>query len=159
MNKRKYKYIALTVLTLIITLFIFGNSFSGFDASHHTSESVSEMILPNKYASSEKVLLIIRKSAHLVEYAALGAAVWMLFNSIARDYGKSFFGTSLFYTLAVAVADEHIQSYSDRTSSTGDIILDFCGAVIGFFVGWLVIKIYTYIKRRIKKTDKAGGQS
>ena len=151
--------IVLIAAIAVITSVIFINSFADIDSSHQSSGAVAQVIAPSAKYNVGNIELIIRKAAHVIEYAVLGITVAAFIINIKKAFGKSFFGASLFYTLAVAVADEHIQSYSDRTSSTGDIMLDFCGAVIGFFVGWLVIKIYTYIKRRIKKSDKAGGQS
>jgi len=133
---------------LIFTLFIFGNSFAGYDMSHDTSNSISEIILPDKYSDSEKVLLIIRKMAHLIEYAALGMAVMQFAKYVEKDYRKKLYALACFYVLFVAVLDEHIQSFSDRTSSTGDILLDFFGALIGFAIVLVVHFIYEKFKNK-----------
>lgn len=154
MNKRIVKYGVLIGIVVAITVFIFSNSIRSYDASRNTSDAVSEIILPNEYATNEAISLLIRKIAHLVEYAALGCAVMLVVLAFRNDAGKMLYGTGLFYVLAVAVIDEHIQSFSDRTSSTGDIILDFGGALIGFLVSWLVVKLYTARIRRCKKTDR-----
>ena len=56
----------------------------------------------------------------------------LLVYRIKKDYGVGLYATAFFYVLLVAVLDEHIQSFSDRTSSTGDILLDFIGSLTGF---------------------------
>ena len=147
MKKRMVRCGIMLAAILIVTLFIFGNSFAGYDMSHDTSNSISEIILPDKYSDSEKVLLIIRKMAHLIEYAALGMAVMQFAKCVEKDYRKKLYAFACFYVLFVAVLDEHIQSFSDRTSSTGDILLDFFGALIGFAI---VITIY-FICVKLKK--------
>lgn len=154
MNKRVLKYMVLIGLVAIITLLIFCNSLSNYDKSHYTSDVVSGLILPNKYVDNETVELIIRKMAHLVEYALLGCVVILTVLRFRGDTGEKYYGTALFYVLAVAVIDEHIQSFSDRTSSTGDIILDFCGAILGFFIGWLLMKAYAKIKRYFQRAGQ-----
>jgi VanZ family protein len=84
----------------------------------------------------------------------LGIAATLIINRIARDYGRSAWGFGFFYVLAVAVTDEHIQSFSGRTSSTADIILDFCGGLIGFFAGWITVLVYMAIKHRYNKRKR-----
>ena len=128
------------MLTVIvaITLFIFGNSLLGYNTSHNTSDAVSDLILPDAYSRDETALLIIRKAAHLIEYAALGFAVMLLAEYVSRTYGKKLYGTALFYVLFVPVLDEYIQSFSDRTSSIGDVLLDFLGALLGFALLFLM---------------------
>lgn len=130
----------------LITLFVICNALEGLEKSRDASNAVSDVILPQKYSQNKDMRLLVRKTAHLVEYAALGAAVMLLAKEILLDFKKKCYGTALFYVLAVAVADEHIQRFSDRTSSTGDIILDFSGALLGMFVAWLVLKMFAIIK-------------
>jgi VanZ family protein len=148
MKKRMVKYGIMLAAILTVTLFIFGNSFAGYDMSHDTSNSISEIILPDKYSDSEKVLLIIRKMAHLIEYAALGMAVMHFIKCVEKDYRKKLYALACFYVLFIAVLDEHIQSFSDRTSSTGDILLDFFGALIGFAIVITMHFVYVKLKKR-----------
>ena len=117
-------------------------------ASHDASGNVA-VIFTDKVADKETLELIVRKSAHMIEYAFLGVPVICMSLRIYDRYKKPLLGFSLFYVLAVAVTDEHIQSFSDRTSSTGDIILDFFGAMIGFLLGWILVRIYSVIKCRL----------
>ena len=152
MKKQFFKYVMFTMGLLLITSFIFMNSFNDSYVSHNLSDAVVEIILPPKYALADGISLLIRKTAHLIEYAALGVAVITLAKQVEKDFGKKYYSMTLFYVLAVAVIDEHIQSFSDRTSSTSDILLDFAGAVIGMLAVlgtmWIVKRI-----RRIKKGE------
>lgn len=156
MKRDRNIYIELILFCLIavVTGFIFFNSVKDYQESHNYSNSIADIIVSAGEKQNVAIETIIRKAAHVIEYAILGVAVMALTLHIKQAFQRTFVGTSLFYTLAVAVADEHIQSYSGRTSSTGDIILDFCGAVIGFFVGWIIIKSYTYIKHRCKRKQE-----
>lgn len=146
-KKRIVRCGIMVAVTIIVTLFIFGNSFADYDISHNTSDSVSDIILPDKYSDSETVLLIVRKLAHLIEYAVLGIAVMVLVEFNEFDFRKKLYAAAFFYVLMVAVLDEHIQSFSDRSSSTGDILLDFFGALIGFAIVITINFIYMKFKK------------
>ena len=139
---------AIIALIVVITLLIFSNSFADVAKSHQSSSAIVEAIAPSQTVNDGEIELTIRKAAHLVEFAALGMAVAVLVVRIKKEINKSFWGVSLFYVLAVAVTDEHIQSYCDRNSTTSDILLDFCGALIGIVIGWLIIKGYEKIRRK-----------
>lgn len=148
---KKLKYGILLAAVLGITLFIFGNSFLSYDLSHNTSNSVSEIILPDEYSHDESALTLIRKAAHLIEYAALGFFVMLLVTCIQKDFGKRLHAAASFYVLLAAVLDEHIQSFSDRTSSTGDILLDFLGALLGFSTVFVMQCAFRNLKKFMRK--------
>ncbi len=142
--------IMLISCVILLTAFIFLNSGMDYTASHDSSQHIVSIISPDAEMQTESVEILIRKAAHLVEFAFLGAVVLCLAKEISNTYGVNTLGFACFYVLAIAVADEHIQSFSDRTSSTYDIILDFIGALIGFLAVWLVMKVYGVIKRKMK---------
>ena len=150
-NRKKLYIIALALLVVLVTAFIFSNSFYDQEESLEISDRVTNVIVGNKENDNNDADLVVRKLAHLVEFMALGIAVMFLTMFIKEWKGKSYYGYALFYVLAVAVADEHIQSFSDRLSSTEDIILDFIGAIIGLILGVLIIKVFqALLKHRIK---------
>lgn len=65
----------------------------------------------------------IRKLAHVVEYAILGALAW-------RASGRA--SVALLIALAVAGTDEYRQSLSPHRTGTGwDVALDLFGAAVG----------------------------
>ena len=153
MNISKSLILKILMLTAIITvtLTIFFNSFKDIVASNKASDVVVDVIVSDQ--SNEEIdylKLIVRKTAHLVEYAALGVVVMLYVKFIEKERQKKFYGAALFYTLLVAVVDEHIQSFSNRTSSTGDILLDFLGVLIGFTLVLAIHFIYVKLKKRKK---------
>ncbi len=135
---------------VIITSVIFIKSFENISTSHSYSDAIAEAISSDNadYIEKGNLEVKIRKWAHVIEYAVLGIAVMGLTLNIHKAFKKLFIGVASFYVLAVAVVDEHIQSFSDRTSSTDDIILDFFGAVLGFLV---VLGVYMIVKLIRKK--------
>lgn len=140
MNVRKAMDAKIIILIVVfaITAIIFYNSFVDVGASHQLSDSLVEAVHPMEnnrkedYAEQAYLESLIRKLAHVVEYAALGIAVMVLARRVEKTHQRKLYAAAHFYVLLVAVLDEHIQSFSNRTSSTGDILLDFAGALIGF---------------------------
>jgi len=69
---------------------------------------------------------IVRKLAHVVEYAILGTLAW-------RASGRA--SVALLIALVVAGTDEYRQSLSPHRTGTGwDVALDLFGAAIGVMV-------------------------
>lgn len=134
---------------IIITSVIFIKSFENISTSHSYSDAITEAISSDNadYIEKGNLEVTIRKWAHVIEYAVLGIAVMRLTLNISKAFKKLFFGVALFYVLAVAVVDEHIQSFSDRTSSTNDILLDFCGALLGFLVTFGLYMLVKLIRK------------
>lgn len=148
---RKPKRVSKIILIgwiVVTTLFIICNSAMDYKSSHNASGSVTDIIVSGDEGNNSQTEQVLRKTAHLVEYAVLGFGVMLLTMVLHIDSGKGLYGTALFYVLAVAVTDEHIQRFSDRTSSTGDIILDFSGALLGIFLAWFALKMFAIIKRK-----------
>lgn len=79
---------------------------------------------------------IVRKGAHLFEFCLLGIAVMHTVFVVGERFGRNVVGYGFFCVLMIAVIDEYIQSFSDRTSSVGDILIDFAGACVGFLFVW-----------------------
>lgn len=140
------------VLVLLITVGIFLNSSRDLEQSKSASDLIVELvkpIAPDLNDGDEWVLeVFVRKSAHVIEFGVLGAAVMCLMLSLCKRYREKLFGFSCFYVLAVGVIDEFIQSFSDRFSSASDILIDFAGAVLGFAVVWLIVYIAARVRRR-----------
>ena len=115
--KRKTFFHVLIVLALI---FIWGNSFLG-TASYKLSGSLKDFLGMDE--------LVLRKLAHLTEYAVLGAVL-----ALALRKTKHKLIIVLGSGLAVAVIDELIQSISlYRHSSPFDVLLDMCGFMVSLF--------------------------
>ena len=140
---------ALILWIVLMTLFIFLNSTMDYSVSHSVSESVTGIFVEKVEATEESnPELAARKAAHVIEFAFLGMGLGLSVLRIRRLFGRTPLGAACFYALAVAVADEHIQSFSDRTSSTADILLDFGGAAIGIALAAGVILAVSTIQKR-----------
>lgn len=127
---------------LVCLGFIWGNSFLPAEVSGAMSGFVTKVFggsLPENAALSES---IVRKLAHGLEYAALGAGMAV--------YAYETIGKRLpligFSGLLAAVIDETIQLFSaGRSSQIGDVWIDFGGFAAGVA---LVLLIRRFIFRR-----------
>ncbi|MBP3706216.1 MAG: VanZ family protein [Clostridia bacterium] len=159
--KKTYITVILFVLVISATVFIFCNSSKNIEATYHDSDSVVEMIKPiideTSFKKEYTIDFWVRKAAHGIEFCFLGICVAALLVHIKNRYQKSFLGFGFFYLLLVAVIDEFIQSFNERTSCVEDIVIDFCGAVVGLILVALLIVLYKFIKQ--KKSNKSGGKN
>ncbi len=137
------------VLTVLVTAFIFSNSLKGIEDSRQDSDVVLGWFRPllERLLGSNAELMdyVVRKAAHMTEFCVLALLICWL----AAVLNKSLHGYGLFYTLSVAVTDEFIQSFFDRTSLVSDVLIDFTGALIGFGIVLLIKKL----KKRKKNGD------
>ena len=150
MKKERFmSWVGILLLAAVIgiTAFILVNSFMDSRSSHDLSEKVTEIVSSKDVSDFE---IIVRKLAHVVEFFALGVFTMLLSVFLHYRWKRNGIGFVLFYVLAVAVLDEHIQTFSDRTGSTSDIVLDFLGSFIGIALVWAVFKIARLIKTKKK---------
>ena len=141
MAKRNRTTLLLVVAVVLTTAFIFSNSLKNSEASHASSNGLLAWVRPLllwAFGPEADLSYLLRKGAHFAEFAFLG--VWV--GSLSHRFRQVGYG--LFYLLAVAVTDEFLQSFTDRTSSISDVWLDFAGGVCGLAaIGcllWLVSK-------------------
>jgi VanZ family protein len=81
-----------------------------------------------------QVHLVVRKAAHLTEYAILAGLLCHAFQGWIGDFWRR---AALILALAMifALADEFHQSFvASRSSSLGDALLDGSGALLGLMV-------------------------
>lgn len=149
-KKRNIKAVLLGLLVISVIAFIWTNSFLDSSQSHKISDIILKWLFPNGTGGGANGSFLIRKAAHFIEYAALGSSVGIVAVFMKNNFGKVFVGLSLFLILSVAVIDEFIQSFSDRTSLVADILLDFGGAVVGLLVTIAIVRVVKYIKSRKK---------
>jgi VanZ family protein len=102
-------------------------------------------------ATIASIHMVIRKCAHLSEYAVLAFLFWRaLRGSAIRAKMSMLFGTVLLGCAVVAASDEFHQSFvKSRTPSVRDVLLDVAGALIGLLIG------VSFAHRRAKKTRGA----
>lgn len=149
------------LLCICITVFIFYNSshdiYSSKEQSKRISEAIQSILDPDQTISAESFHFVVRKAAHMIEFAILGVfctgCIWLFSNSNQRGNIHTLF-EPLFIVLFIAVIDEYIQSFSDRTSSVSDILLDFFGGIIGITVVCIINIIYNKSKNKEKRWFK-----
>jgi VanZ family protein len=96
------------------------------------------------------VEFIIRKSAHVTEYAILGVLIYQSLRLIfPRFRGISLISISLCYLYAIT--DEYHQSFvADRTPLFADVLLDTGGATLGILLFMIISRIFMFLWLRIK---------
>lgn len=145
-----------SVLSLCVAAMIFWNSLQNAQQSNELSDGMLTAVKPilsPLFGGAEDIMdLFIRKSAHVAEFAALGLCLGAVADGIcARFWRKSLVFFPLFVALSVAVTDEFIQSFSDRTSAVKDVILDFCGGLFGLTV---IIFVFAALPSRRKSKEE-----
>ena len=144
----------LIALVVLATGFILVNSLMNHQLSHEPSGAITDIVNPtDDEAERGQTELIIRKLAHIFEYAVLGASVSALCVFIDCVWRQRLYGYFLAYTLFIAVIDEHFQGFSDRVSSTSDILLDFLGSSVGFAIVLLVFFVALSIIKKYKQKN------
>ena len=84
-------------------------------------------------ATVEQIHFLVRKAAHLTEYAMLA----LLLMRALREKESRFRRTIVVLVVAVlfALADEYHQAFvASRTSSLGDVTIDSVGALLGIVI-------------------------
>ena len=149
------KNLGIAVRILLLLLMVATVSFTFYQSalpkseSAQTSESVKEEIiepiLPSTTPVGSYVQNNIRKIAHFVEFAALGAEVALYVALFMKR--KIFIGASFFLGMLVALGDETIQIFSDRGSSVSDVWLDVAGFASAAIVVYLVSFMIFYYRK------------
>ena len=154
MNWKPYRYVSVfAILTVLCLGFIFGQSLKPAKASHAESDpivaAVKPILDPHDQMTEKQARFLVRKSAHLTEFAALGFCLAGFATALSKCRKQPLPFLAPFAALLAAVTDEYLQSFLDRTSKVEDVLIDFAGALIGILLMTLAVWIWT---RRHKKT-------
>lgn len=97
---------------------------------------------------------LIRKFAHGFEFGLLGLALCLFFSRFnINRYNVIIY--ALFLVLFTAVIDETIQiKIPNRTSSTIDVLIDFCGGSISCIIFYIFEGIFMKFKNKQNKISK-----
>lgn len=89
----------------------------------------------------EDIHLVIRKCAHLTEYAILALLVWRALHQSKNNlptWSWPKVGCTLLVVFLYAASDEYHQSFvPTRTAQFSDVVIDISGAAIGLLALWL----------------------
>lgn len=151
----------LLILTILMTLFIWGQSMVPMEISSSESSAISNVISNTsmtlkKHQNSEKqnnsvkhvlntlqyIRNHLRKIAHVFEYTILGVLLLLLINMYEFPFSKQiyYFCTIVFL---IGFLDESIQMISilNRSAEINDVWLDFLGSLLGGAVALIIIQI------------------
>lgn len=135
-------------LVFLMLMLIWGNSLVPGEGSGGLSLSVVEAAhgllrslgLPYEWLTN----YIVRKTAHVTEYMALGFAAARAFDPDKTLSRGSVMFTALFCALAPSI-DETIQLFvPGRSGQVSDVLLDICGATVGIGLR----SAFVYVTRR-----------
>lgn len=144
----------LSVLIVLALVFIWGNSL----VSRELSGAISDTIMEKMNAAAEKLGFgadaftymsdedgdgvaeqptshLIRKAAHVTEYAVFALLVFLRLESAGR---KRFFTAWGLGALTGAI-DETLQIFSHRGSQVRDVAIDAAGALLGVCIAALLV--------------------
>lgn len=134
------------VLSAVLTAFIWGNSLIKAEQADAIKLDVAVTVNPSldleNRVEKDQFGLLVSKSAHLLEFGALGLCLAGLCINLGKWKQRRYFALPLLLVLAVGVMDEFLQTFSGRTSAVGDILIDFAGGLLGLGLAalgyWLV---------------------
>lgn len=155
---RRRVWTALHIAAILAMLcFIFGNSLLDGSQSSEISSGVAEAVEPVVRPVAETITAaplsdeayhgIVRKMAHFCEFAALAALAAALPLRLCGTWRSHTMAYVLFGTLLAAVTDEFIQSFTGRTSSVRDVLIDFSGALCGMLFAIVLHAVIRALRR------------
>ncbi len=139
------KKLILPLLTALVLVFIFSNSFAGQEESARDSAFILQLIEPvlELFVGKGNVTQhLVRKLAHFCEFGLLG----LLLGLRSRKPNCRV----LLFSLLCALTDETIQIFTGRGPQVQDVWLDFAGAVTGILVGCVLLWSATAITKKRK---------
>ena len=149
-------WVSLAAVVLVLC-FIYGNSLQNGEESMQTSDAVVEVVKPivdpKDQIEDETFSTIVRKLAQFTEFFWLGMAICGVMLS-ARAYPRLASvraSEALLFLLVCAVADEFLQSFTGRTSSVRDVLIDFGGALCGMLLTMLVVRGAVWLRQQKSK--------
>ena len=144
MKKDKIIMIVNIILVLVSMITIFLFSSENGELSDSTSKNVTEAItIKNSESFYDNNIFIIRKVAHLTEYAVLGFLLLNLFYK--KITYKEILICILIATLYACSDEIHQLFVEGRTAKLLDVLIDTIGASIGSIFYYLI-----YRKRKVK---------
>ena len=153
----KYLLLLFSLLTILVTGYILSNSMKNAEESHAQSNAVMEVVEPvlapvirqeteeaTEEATVRKLSFLVRKSAHFIEYTALGICVGGFSAALFAVKKRRIPALPVGMCVLVACCDEYIQSFVGRTSSIKDVALDLTGSLFGLLLAAAAIWLLQY---------------
>ena len=150
MKKINILRIILVILILCWMFMVFKFSSDDGETSSNLSTKVAE-IFSNNEETIKFIIPIIRKLAHLSEYALGGFLIFGLFLTYNINLKKQIIFSGLLGMIYAATDEFHQLFVPDRSSRIVDVGIDTIGVFLGIFVLLFVKEI---IERIIKNHNK-----
>lgn len=100
---------------------------------------------------------IVKKTAHVVEYAVFFVLLYRAFVNTASWVGKKAAVISFLLCVLYAISDEYHQSFTaGRTATYKDVGFDAAGAAIGWFLIWKYLAGAPAKLKRLAKSLQLG---
>ncbi len=133
--------LALGITVIIWMLSLFPADISSVQSGWFTSLFVNILGRIGISISHGDASFIVRKTAHVVEFALAGF-LWLWFYAKANRLDLKALGFTLLTGLSIALVDETIQVFvPGRAFMVTDILFDMAGVVIGMMMGFLLIRM------------------
>ena len=141
MSSQKKKLMLLTILTVLLLIFIWGNSFMPVKISAQLSGWLYQLLRGERAIQTmptDSVLVsesILRKLMHATEFMTLGILL-SHYPHILQKRSIDNFGFCLLLGLFAGSLDEFIQIFNDRYPCIRDVCIDFSGFLVGTLLVW-----------------------
>lgn len=175
LKRNRCFFLFFAILGVLLLCFIFHNSLQSKTESHERSAQISDIFSRKKKSHVKKknsfwkqitkklpffsLEKVIRKLAHILEYAALGWDIYALSVYIRRYASRRHFAVFLWFCALVPCVDECIQYFvPGRTASFFDIGIDWIGMLFGALIALLMyicVQCFT-VHWHITAASKAG---
>lgn len=145
MKRKKLLTVLILCATALTLVFIFGNSLLSREASSRLSDLASSLLGAHIVSSAEELAAadtwftshLIRKLAHMTEFAFLGAELTLICRRFFKKAPVPL--VPLFSGLLLALADETVQIFSLRGPSVTDVWIDGAGVALGVAAAMLIL--------------------
>jgi VanZ family protein len=121
-------------------IFIFMGS-TDLLSAEHTSRFIGPFLrwfVPDlSDATIASIQLVVRKGAHLTEYAILAVLLYRALHQDHRRIGKAFIVCFLIAAGYAALDELHQAFVASRTGSPWDVMIDCIGALLGVVIYWI----------------------
>lgn len=143
---KKFRIPSIMAAVLIMAV-IFVLSSQSRDASNETSISFTSLIFSADFDFALLINYLVRKIAHLIEFAALAIPVFLFAESFQISERASCISSVLF-TSFYAVSDEIHQYFVEgRSCQLDDVLLDSAGGLLAVII---LHFIFSYLRKRKK---------
>jgi VanZ family protein len=138
---RRFLKYWLPVLAWMIFIFIGSTDLL---SAEHTSRFIGPFLhwfTPDISAATiASVQLVVRKCAHLTEYAILAALLYRASDQIQLRVGRALLVCVVIAAIYAALDEFHQSFVASRTGSPWDVLIDCLGALAGALIYWRVIR-------------------